>query len=158
MPRIAVTGSRDFTDAEAVSRVLDAKLAQHPDFSLVVGYDPNDEKYQGLDQLAFQWAMDRGVPGWCYPAKWKVFLRAAGPRRNKLMAESGLLECLAFPGGIGTANMVSQCERAGVPVIAALTGEVMSDVGARKVKRRTRWPEGKKPADLIFPEQFSPRP
>ena len=116
MTRIAVTGSRKCRARASVYKALERALSEHPDFHLVVGYDPKDQKFQGLDEIAAQWAMERGVPLTCYPADWARYGNPAGPIRNRLMAISGLKKCIAFPGGKGTANMIEQCEKAGVPV------------------------------------------
>ena len=53
-----------------------------------------------------------------YPADWRAHGRAAGPIRNKRMLVEGKPDLVvAFPGGRGTANMVQQARKVGVPVI-----------------------------------------
>jgi hypothetical protein len=54
-----------------------------------------------------------------YRADWAKHGRAAGPIRNKQMLEEGKPDLVvAFPGGQGTANMMSQVREAGVRVMA----------------------------------------
>jgi hypothetical protein len=49
------------------------------------------------------------VPVIEFPANWKVYGRAAGPIRNMKMLLEGKPDLVvAFPGGIGTADMVKK--------------------------------------------------
>jgi hypothetical protein len=53
-----------------------------------------------------------------FAADWHTHGRAAGPIRNKRMLDEGKPDVvIAFPGGKGTANMVSQARAAGIKVI-----------------------------------------
>ncbi len=49
-------------------------------------------------------------------AKWETYGKAAGPIRNREMLLNLPALVVAFPGGKGTADMVRQAERAGIPV------------------------------------------
>ena len=52
-----------------------------------------------------------------YPANWEEFGKRAGLIRNARMLTEGKPErVLAFPGGRGTADMVSRAREAGVEV------------------------------------------
>ena len=51
----------------ASQEALEMALAA-ADLVIGAGYDPNDPKFQGADQLAVEWAKAHGVPGFCYPA------------------------------------------------------------------------------------------
>lgn len=107
--RLIVCGGRDFDAAAWAWDVLDW-LAP----SLVIHGDCRT----GADRIAHEWAVDRGVDVVTVPALWKPHGRAAGPRRNKLMARLGIADAvLAFPGGKGTASMVHEARRAGLKVI-----------------------------------------
>lgn len=70
----------------------------------------------GVDALCEAWARSRDVALIGHPADWDAHGRAAGPIRNKKMAQGGLSGLVAFPGGRGTANMVKECKLAGVPI------------------------------------------
>lgn len=72
---------------------------------------------KGVDSVAIDWA----VVNWCmyeeYWADWNKHGKAAGHIRNKQMIDEGKPDLvIAFPGGRGTANMVSQARAAGIPV------------------------------------------
>lgn len=74
----------------------------------------------GADNLAVLWSQTRGIE--CDPhkfdAEWDLLGRAAGPIRNRDMLLHGRPELVvAFPGHIGTANMVSQAKWRGVRVL-----------------------------------------
>jgi len=53
-----------------------------------------------------------------HAANWGDFGKAAGPIRNREMAQAGADLCLAFPLGEsrGTWNCVNECKKAGIPV------------------------------------------
>lgn len=73
----------------------------------------------GADTLAAKWAAYHRIP--CvltYYAQWGKHGRKAGPIRNRLMLTDGMPDLVvAFPGGRGTANMVSRAHEAGVRVM-----------------------------------------
>jgi hypothetical protein len=89
-------------------------LSEYPDLEIICGYDPNDERYQGADQLAYEWASAHGVPRQAFPARWTTYRRAAGPIRNgQMLAEGEPRWVIAFPGGRGTADMIRRARAAG---------------------------------------------
>lgn len=109
--RVIVCGGRDYADADMVAKTLDQLHAGEPIDVLMHGAAP------GADTLASAWAAKRGIPQISFPALWHVHGRSAGPRRNaKMLADGRPGLVVAFPGGRGTADMISQAERAGVPV------------------------------------------
>ncbi len=115
MIKLLVCGGRDYLDRDKLYTTLDGILARNAPLLLIVGYNPKDQKYQGADQLAFEWARDRKVGSWTFPADWGVHGKAAGPIRNKEMRDKGKpTHAVAFPGGRGTANMVSLLAEVGI--------------------------------------------
>jgi hypothetical protein len=73
---------------------------------------------KGADFLARVWAKWNGVSCEEYPADWKTYGKAAGSIRNQQMLDEGKPDLvIAFPGGTGTADMVSRAKKAGVEVI-----------------------------------------
>lgn len=107
---VAVTGGRNYNDRGKVWKSLDALVEIHGDVRLVVG------DCSGADQLAREWADERGIHKDVFVADWDKHGRAAGPIRNKVMVDFGFDLLLAFPGGFGTANMIKQTEKQGVRV------------------------------------------
>lgn len=74
---------------------------------------------KGADSLAGEIAHDLGYRVVAHPADWATHGKAAGPIRNKAMLDTGVDLVVAFPGGRGTAHMVSIARKAGVPVFEA---------------------------------------
>lgn len=109
--KLLVTGGRDYADRDAVFAALDRVDAKRKVFLLIHGAAP------GADTLADEWAEARGVARAQCPADWKREGKAAGPLRNQrmldLMAPDGVV---AFPGGVGTADMVKRALAAGYKV------------------------------------------
>jgi hypothetical protein len=64
------------------------------------------------------WARRNKVATLSYPARWKVFGKSAGPRRNELMVKDAKPDiALAFAGNNGTYDCVARCKSAGVYVV-----------------------------------------
>ena len=116
---IAVTGSRDWTNVEAITAALSAL---EPWIAVVI-----EGRQRGADRIAGRWASEarqRGV-GWVpFYADWQRYGRRAGPMRNAAMVEY-LNQCraiglapyyLAFPleHSVGTWEMVDRCKAAGI--------------------------------------------
>lgn len=101
--RVIVCGSRDGIGPGLVERALtafDRDIAQV--LHLIVG------SHKGVDGDAWYWALKRELPCTIVPAQWTTLGKSAGPRRNERMLELFSVHAvLAFPGGTGTANMVS---------------------------------------------------
>lgn len=71
----------------------------------------------GADFGGRLWAVNNNIPVETYKADWKKYRRSAGAVRNAEMLREGKPDLVfAFPGGKGTANMIYQAEKAGVPV------------------------------------------
>lgn len=70
----------------------------------------------GADQYAARWAHQNGRVSTVVPAEWERYGRKAGPLRNRKMLDLEPHLVIAFPGGRGTRNMISQARIADVPV------------------------------------------
>ena len=79
--KIIIAGSRTFTDYKKLSEVCDQFLQDQTDIEIVSG-----AYYKGADKLGEQYAKERGFKITQFPADWKRFGRAAGPKRNEQMA------------------------------------------------------------------------
>ena len=102
--KVIVCGGRDFDDQEFAFAALDRFNIKHPVTLVIEG------GAKGADALGAQWARLRGIDCWRVEADWDKHGKAAGPIRNKLMLDLQPDAVIAFPGGKGTANMVSQAE------------------------------------------------
>ncbi len=115
-PRIIVAGCRSFDDYELLSKTLDSFLQIYDyDMEIVSG------TCRGADLLGEQYAREHNLCCKRFPAQWDRFGKAAGPIRNKQMAEyaTGLV---AFWDGnkvrSGTYNMICVATKLGLAVSA----------------------------------------
>jgi hypothetical protein len=108
--KIIFTGGRDYYNAKPVIEQL--KLLDVYRDTIVCG------GASGLDSVAYLIARGMGFATEVYPANWREHGRAAGPIRNRQMAElDDVFKVIAFPGGRGTANMVKTADARAIPVV-----------------------------------------
>jgi hypothetical protein len=107
--RVLVTGGRGYTDQE----VIWGALADLEPSEIIEG------GARGTDGYARGFSVNvMGKKPTTFPADWDTYGKQAGRLRNtKMLAESKPDFVLAFPGGNGTADMVSKAKAAGVTVI-----------------------------------------
>ena len=116
VPRLLVTGSRTWTDHEAIRAELSRawkQLGKHPGTVLVHGACPT-----GADKIADEVWHEWGMPVEPHPADWGRYGRRAGPIRNTLMVRAGADHVLAFPVGHspGTRGCIRTARQAGLNV------------------------------------------
>lgn len=119
--RILLTGSREWTDRDAIKTALLNALC----LSTVGTPTLIHGAARGADRIADSaWqSIGRNIPGGLNlercPADWKKNGRAAGHIRNAEMVASGADVCLAFPLGEsrGTRGCMRLAEAAGIRVI-----------------------------------------
>lgn len=118
--RILVTGSRHWTDREAIEQALIDVTEEYVQLTHVLIHGDA----LGADTLSSQIVLDwveQGVE-WAterFPADWTKHGRKAGPIRNVQMLAEGKPDiCLAFPlpGSKGTWDMIRKANKAGVEV------------------------------------------
>jgi predicted Rossmann fold nucleotide-binding protein DprA/Smf involved in DNA uptake len=110
--KVAVVGSRNFKNFEAVSAVLDRYHDKYGISFLISGGSA------GVDSLAERWAKENQIFGFTvYNAQWSKYGKCAGPRRNLLIAESCDV-MIAFPASNskGTYNSIRLAEKLGKKV------------------------------------------
>jgi len=114
--RILVCGGRDFDDwHELHCRLIE--LTQEKDYSTNEVVIMTGDAC-GADWLARTWAKWEGIEYLGFPADWKKHGKAAGGIRNQQMLDEGKPDLVvAFPGGVGTADMVRRARKSGVEVI-----------------------------------------
>jgi hypothetical protein len=109
--RVLVCGGRDYQDWRTVADALWRLHESSPIGLIIHGCDP------GAATLALRWAGMAGVPTSGFDADFQSHGPAAERIRNaRMIAESKPDLVIAFPGGEGTADLVSRARAAGVPV------------------------------------------
>lgn len=109
--KVIVCGGRDYTDIVNVFTKLEAFHAETPISELMQG------GAIGADHIAKTWAERREVPVHTVNADWKKNGRAAGPMRNADMLKWKPDVVIAFPGGVGTQDMIDKATKANVKVV-----------------------------------------
>ncbi len=112
MTKVLVCGGRDFNNAPLLKQALDAVHSKQNISTIISGMA------KGADTLAVHWANFMGIPVDKYPADWNTYKKSAGMIRNRQMLVEGKPDLVvAFRGGDGTENMITQALKAGIPVI-----------------------------------------
>ena len=110
---VVITGGRHFKDKKMMFSVLDKIHETNPIVRLAHG------GCTGADNLAREWALEKGITSVSYPADWHIG-KKAGPMRNAFMLQKEQPEyVVAFPGGRGTQNAIQFAEKMGYVVIDA---------------------------------------
>lgn len=110
--KVLVCGGRDYRDVEHVILCL-SELATSGEVTQVI-----QGGSRGADECARVAATWLGIECVTFHAEWDRYGKSAGPRRNRRMLLEGKPDVvLAFPGGRGTADMVSRARWAGVRVV-----------------------------------------
>lgn len=109
--RVLVCGGRDFDDRITVYEGL-LKVAKAYGITEII-----EGGARGADQLAGEFAIDNGIKHTRVLADWQTHGKAAGHIRNQAMLDLNPDLVVAFPGGRGTANMVSIAKAKGTRVI-----------------------------------------
>lgn len=125
--KVLVTGGRDWNKRKVTYAALDQLNAIYKFDTLI------DGMAKGADELAFDWAISRGIKTERYKADWdnidrpgavikytkwgKPYDAAAGSIRNQQMLDEGKPDLLvAFPGNNGTADMIRRARDAGIEI------------------------------------------
>lgn len=105
---ILVCGSRDWVDYKHIRDVLN----HYPDTTTIVHGGA-----RGADQLAGQAAKELGMDVIVVPARWDLYGRSAGYKRNKAMVDMGPDRVIAFSNGSrGTQHTIDLARQAGLDV------------------------------------------
>jgi hypothetical protein len=125
LKRVLVCGGRDYADYYRLAEFLDNLCAERgwvtepdefgnhlPMVHIISGMA------RGADTLAIDWAVTRYCSWSEYPADWKRHGNKAGPIRNQYMLDHGKPDIVvAFPGGVGTRDMISRAKKSGVELV-----------------------------------------
>ena len=108
--KVIIAGGRDYKFTEEDVSWLDSLNLYGFEFKEIVSGGARGADFEG--EL---YASMRGIPLKRFVADWNKHGRAAGPIRNKQMAEYADA-LIAFSGGKGTLNMISEAEKLGLKV------------------------------------------
>lgn len=108
--KVIIAGGRDYIFSIEDINLLDDLHKEH-DFSEVVSGGAWGADFEGE-----QWAARNGIFVKKFPADWNKHGRAAGPIRNKQMAQYADA-LITFKGGRGTANMKNQAREYGLNIL-----------------------------------------
>lgn len=110
MKKFIVCGGRNYNDFAQMNRCL-LSLHEKVGIAEIIEGDA-----WGADSMAGSWGNSHNIPVIVVPANWNEEGRSAGLRRNQRMLDLKPDGVVAFPGGRGTAHMISIAKKAGVPV------------------------------------------
>jgi hypothetical protein len=111
--RVLVCGGRNYFNKEKLFEVLDWCHFKSGGYIECIIHG----NATGADTLAGEWGKTRNVQVLAFPAEWDLYGSRAGHLRNAQMIREGKPEyVIAFPGGRGTSNMISQAEMNNIPV------------------------------------------
>ena len=126
--RIVIAGSRSFNNYQILLNIMNTQFPEgfpdivdregkpHPSVEIISG------AANGVDTLAIQFANRNNLPLSTFPADWKTYGFAAGPIRNKQMAEyaalaeHGILIAIWDGESRGTANMIREAKKLNLDV------------------------------------------
>ena len=104
--RVIIAGGRDFRDRKLMDEVMEKYKAEVT--AVCCG------GARGADSLGRAWARDNGIEVLEFPAYWDLYGNAAGPIRNKEMAQNGDFLVAFWDGkSKGTKNMIKTMKACG---------------------------------------------
>ncbi len=111
---IVVAGCRDYCNYEQAKEFIDLCLKEINSHIQPIFLSGG---CRGTDALGERYAQEKGYPIERYPAEWKRYGKAAGPKRNEAMAKKcDLLICFWDGKSKGTASMITLAQREKKPL------------------------------------------
>ncbi|MFP4601059.1 MAG: SLOG family protein [Persicimonas sp.] len=116
MSRVIIAGSRDITEPQDVFHAIKiAKTSGMAIDEVVTG------GARGVDTIAHEAAKRKGVATKVFPANWDEHGKAAGPIRNREMAEYADALLAVWDGeSRGTSNMIAEARKRGLEVFVVV--------------------------------------
>lgn len=109
MSTVLICGGRRFSNRQMLKEYMDA--FPHLVTQIITGGAP------GADSLAEWWAEKKHIPVRKFRADWESHGKKAGPLRNQQMLDEGKPDyVVAFPGGLGTADMIRRARKADIEI------------------------------------------
>ena len=112
--RIVVAGCRKYNDYENAATFIKECICHIKEDATLIFLSG---ACSGADQIGEQFAREHGYEIEHYPADWSRFGKAAGPKRNQIMAEKcDLLICFWDGKSKGTKSMIEKTKKLGKPI------------------------------------------
>ena len=116
--KVIIAGSRSITNYRAVENAIKLSGWQADIEEVVCG------GARGVDALGRLWANTHGIPVVTMRANWKKHGKAAGPIRNREMADYAQALIAVWDGvSRGTDNMIREAERRGLHCFVYTVGD-----------------------------------
>lgn len=113
--KILICGSRIFNDYKELSAKLDEIVKDKTDITIIQG------GAVGADSLAERYASERKIPCICVRAKWEIYGRSAGYRRNiemlNMLDKNDLVIAFMINSSKGTAHTINNAKQLGIKTI-----------------------------------------
>jgi hypothetical protein len=127
-----IAGCRDFTDYNLLEAKVDYYRKDHAITEVVCG------GATGADALGENYAIQNGIPVKGFPADWNKHGKAAGPIRNRQMAEYADVLIAVWDGkSRGTKNMIDEMNKLKKPVFLIWIGGPIEAQGVNNVQVET---------------------
>ena len=112
--RVAVAGCRHYENYDEAKEYIDFCIGEIRKKHTLIFVSGG---CRGADSLGERYAVENGFETEIYPADWDKYGRAAGPKRNKKIAEiSDYIICFWDGQSRGTKSLINFAEKAGKPV------------------------------------------
>lgn len=108
--KLIIAGGRDFTPSTPWYNLVDNVIHNFKITEIVSG------GCRGADAFGEEMARRNSIPAVTFKADWNAYGKAAGPIRNKAMAQYADAVIL-LPGGVGTDSMRHEAKSAGIKII-----------------------------------------
>lgn len=110
--KVVIAGSRHLTDVKYLDIIQECIKRSKFEITEVVSGGA-----KGIDQFAIEWAKKTFIPYKVYQPLWDAYGKAAGPLRNRQMADyaDGLI-AIWDNSSRGTANMIDEMKKLNKPV------------------------------------------
>ena len=107
--KLAIVGSRDFTDYKRLSRIIDRVRTQ---ITLIVSGGA-----RGADTLAVRYAKEKAIPYLVLPANWDEYGKQAGILRNQTIVDNAdAMVAFLAPESKGTKDSIKRAQIKRIPV------------------------------------------
>lgn len=120
--KVVIAGGRDIPPRVSYPLLLDAVQEFEAKYGgiteVVSGAEPN-----GVDRMGETWAEGLFIPIRKFPADWDQHSRAAGPIRNRQMAEYAEGLIVIHNVGRGSASMIREAKRQKLPKVERLVAQ-----------------------------------